>query len=93
MPLSVQLQEREDFETRTLFALAGAAALSSVAALTTHLYLPVNAAWLALLGAGIASTRGGWKTRLAMGVGLMVGLTVLVQLRAPASAAHCTCSP
>ncbi|ATB34891.1 hypothetical protein CYFUS_000298 [Cystobacter fuscus] len=85
MPLLVQLQEREDFEKRTLLALAGAAALSPVLALTTHLYLPVNTAWLALLGAGIASTRGGWKTRLAMGVGLMVGLTVIWQVRAPAA--------
>ena len=67
MPLSVQLHGREDFELRTLRALAGAAIMAPFVALARWLHLgPEVALVIGLLGAALASARVGWRAWLGM---------------------------
>ncbi|QRN97119.1 hypothetical protein JRI60_50595 [Archangium violaceum] len=74
MPLSVQLQEREDFEVRTLRALGGGALAGVCAVVASRLRVPVDLGLLAVTGAALASARVDWKVR----VGMLVGLPVLL---------------
>ena len=83
MPLFVRLQEREDFEARTLRALLGAAATLPVMFLCRKLHLPVSVPFFAMLGAGIGAFSGSWKMRLALGLGLLVSLVEGMSLRLP----------
>lgn len=83
MPLSAQLHDRQDFEKRTLRALAGAGVLAGLAVMCRQVHLPVNPVWMALLGAGMGAAPGGWKARLAVGVGLLVTLDLPGLFRLP----------
>jgi hypothetical protein len=76
MPLSVQLQEREDFEVRTLRALGGGAAAGLLVAAAARLHVHVDLGFFAVAGAALASARVDWKVRL----GLLVGLPVLLNI-------------
>lgn len=82
MPLSVQFQEREDFEVRTLRALGGGAAVGLAVAALWRVGLRLDMGFFAVAGAALASARGDWKTRLWMLVGLIgvFGLTSLFNL-------------
>ncbi len=84
MPLSVQLQAREDFEVRTLRALAGAACMAPLVALGEWLHVRVDVAFFALLGAALGSLRVGWKPWTVMLVGLPALLSLPTQLHLPA---------
>ncbi len=76
MPLSVQLQEREDFEVRTLRALGGGAAVGLAVAATWRMGLRMDMGFFAIAGAALASAQVDWKVRL----GMLVGLPVLLNL-------------
>jgi hypothetical protein len=77
MPLSVHMQGREDFEQRTLSALAGAAVMAPFVALAHWLRLEGDVPLvLGMLGAALASARVGWRAWL----GLLVALPVLLDL-------------
>jgi len=83
MAFSVQLHAREDFEVRTLRALGGAAVLAPLVALGEWLHVRVDVAFIALVGAGLASARVGWKTWVALAVGLPALLCLPELLRMP----------
>ena len=83
MPLSVQLQEREDFEVRTLRALGGGAAVGLAVAAAWKTGLRMDMAFFAIAGAAVASARVDWKVRLGMLVGLPVLLTLPDVLNVP----------
>ncbi|WP_375769645.1 hypothetical protein NR798_01815 [Archangium gephyra] len=76
MPLSVQLQEREDFEVRTLRALGGGAAAGLLAVAASRLHIHVDAGFFAVAGAALAGARTDWKVR----VGMLLGFPVLLNL-------------
>ena len=76
MALSLQLQEREDFEGRTLLALAGGAAAGLCAAVAARAHFHVDTGFLAVGLAALASAKVDWKHRL----GLLVGLPFLLNL-------------
>ncbi|WP_434385527.1 hypothetical protein [Melittangium boletus] len=84
MPLSVQLQAREDFEVRTLRAVAGAACMAPLVALGEWLHVRVDVAFFALLGAALGSLRAGWKPWAMMLMGLPLLLSLPTQLHLPA---------
>ncbi|ATB30145.1 hypothetical protein [Melittangium boletus] len=88
MAFSVQLHAREDFEVRTLRALGGAAVLAPLVALGEWLHVRVDVAFIALVGAGLASARVGWKTWVALAVGLPALLSLPELLRLPVPAAQ-----
>lgn len=74
MSLSLQLLNREDFETRTLRALLGGAGAGVLAAMAHTLHVPVQPAYFAVVGAAMAAVkppRGFW------GLALRAGLVVL----------------
>lgn len=83
MPLSVQLQEREDFEVRTLRALGGGAAAGLLAAALARMNLQVDMGFFAVAGAALAGARVDWKVRLGMLVGLPVLLNIPDVLNVP----------
>ncbi len=76
MALSLQLQEREDFEGRTLLALAGGAAAGLCAAVAARANFYVDTGFLAVGLAALASAKVEWKQRL----GLLVGLPLLLNI-------------
>jgi hypothetical protein len=74
MSLSLQLLNREDFETRTLRALLGGAVAGALAAVAHRLRIPVEPAYLAVVGASMAAVKppaGFW------GIALRLALAVL----------------
>jgi hypothetical protein len=84
MSLSLQLLNREDFETRTLRALLGGAAAGVLAAVAHTLRIPVEPAYLAVLGASMAAVKpppGFWGMALRLG---LVVLPVFPFIYAPA---------
>ncbi|PTL84864.1 hypothetical protein [Vitiosangium sp. GDMCC 1.1324] len=83
MPLSVQLQEREDFEVRTLRALGGGAAVGLAVAAASRMHLHLDMTFFAVAGAAVASARADWKVRLGMLVGLPVLLNIPEVLNVP----------
>ncbi|HEX8435611.1 hypothetical protein [Archangium sp.] len=83
MALSVQLQEREDFEMRTLRALGGGAAAGLLAVAASRLHVHVDTGFFAVAGAALASARVDWKVRLGMLVGLPVLLNIPDVLNVP----------
>ncbi|MCY1073101.1 hypothetical protein [Archangium lansingense] len=76
MPLSVQLQDREDFEVRTLRALGGGAAAGLLAVAASRMHIHVDAGFFAVAGAALAGARTDWKVR----VGMLLGFPVLLNL-------------
>lgn len=89
MSLSLQLLNREDFETRTLRALLGGAAAGVVAAVAHKLRMPVEPAYLALLGASMAAVKpppGFREAALRLGLAVLP-IFPLVSARAPLSQA------
>ncbi|WNG53694.1 hypothetical protein F0U59_01930 [Archangium gephyra] len=76
MPLSIQLQEREDFEVRTLRALGGGAAAGLLAVAASRLYVQVDVGFFAVAGAALAGARTDWKVR----VGMLLGFPVLLNV-------------
>jgi hypothetical protein len=83
MALSLQLQEREDFEVRTLWALAGGAVGGLCAAVASRAGVLVDVGFLAVGLAALASARVDWKRRAALLLGLPVMLAVPQVLEVP----------
>jgi hypothetical protein len=73
MALSVQFLHREEFESRTLRALGGAAAMGVLAALALRLRITLDPGYFAVVAAALA----GAKPALGYGVALRAALAVL----------------
>ncbi|WP_163993812.1 hypothetical protein [Pyxidicoccus caerfyrddinensis] len=73
MALSVQFLHREEFESRTLRALGGAACMGILGAAAQRLHFPLELGYFAVVAAAIA----GAKATPRNAIGLRIGLAVL----------------
>lgn len=85
MPLWIQLQEREDFEVRTLRALGGGALAGLAMVAARRLGVHLEPAYFGVLGAALAGARVDWKRRLGLLVGLPLLLCVPLVLNLPST--------
>src|SRR5262245_7879020 len=70
MSLSVQLLHREDFESRTFRALAGAAAMGVVAGLAWRVRVPLEPGYFAVVAAAMAGARTAPRHALSLRIAL-----------------------
>lgn len=72
MSLSLQLLHRDDFETRTLRALAGGAGAGVLGAVAHRMGIPVDVGYLGVVGAALAAVRPALSAWAALRLALLV---------------------
>lgn len=72
MALSLQFLHREEFESRTLRALGGAACMGVLGAITQRLHFPLEPGYFAVVAAALAGARPGPRHAVGLRAALLV---------------------